>query len=66
MGDSMGADEFITAGLAALGIEADETELAVIGAAHAMIWPLILELFAFDASAAGPEPRPDLSRPPGA
>jgi hypothetical protein len=66
MGDLNGADDFIPAGLAALGVEADEIELAVIGAAHAMFWPAILELFAFDASAARPEPRPDLSQPPAA
>ncbi len=64
MGDSNRADDFIPAGLAALGVEADEVELAVMGAAQAMFWPPILDLFAFDASAARPEPRPDLSRPP--
>ena len=66
MGDSNRADDFIPAGLAALGLEADEVELAVIGAAHAMFWPPILDLFAFDTSAARPEPYPDLSRPPAA
>lgn len=66
MGDSNRADEFIPAALASLGVEADEIELAVIGAAHAMFWPPILELFALDTSAATPEPRPDLSRPPAA
>lgn len=58
------ADDFIPAGLAAFGLEADEIELAVIGAAHAMFWPPILELFALDVSEATPEPRPDLSLPP--
>ena len=33
------ADDFIPAGLASLGIEADEIELAVIGAAHQLFWP---------------------------
>jgi len=66
MGDSNRADEFIPAALASLGVEADEIELAVIGAAHAMFWPPILELYAFDTSAATPEPRPDLSQPPAA
>ena len=37
-------DDFIPAGLAAFGIEADEIELAVIGAAHQLFWPPILEL----------------------
>ena len=58
------ADDFILAGLASLGLEADEVELAVIGAAHAMLWPPILELFALDLSEAAPEPHPDLSQPP--
>jgi hypothetical protein len=64
MGDSNRADDFIPAGLASFGIEADEIELAVIGAAHAMFWPPIRELFALDTSAASPEPHPDLSRAP--
>jgi hypothetical protein len=58
------ADDFIPAGLASFGIEADEIELAVIGAAHAMFWPAILELLQLDAGAAVPEPRADLSQPP--
>jgi len=58
------ADDFIPAGLASLGLEADEVELAVIGAAHAMFWPPILELLALDVSEAIPEARPDLSKPP--
>ena len=66
MGDSNRGDDFIPAGLAALGIEADEIELAVMNAAQAMFWPPILELFDFDASAARPEPHPDLSRAPTA
>ncbi len=60
------AEDFIPAGLASLGLEADEIELAVIGAAHAMLWPPILELLALDLDAAEPEPRPDLSQPPPA
>ena len=66
MGDSNRADDFIPAGLASLGIEADEIELAVIGAAHAVFWPPIRELLELDLSAVTPEPRPDLSRPPAA
>jgi hypothetical protein len=60
------ADDFIPAGLASFGIEADEIELAVIGAAHAMFWPAILELLEFDAGDAVPERRADLSLPPAA
>ncbi len=58
------SDEFISAGLASLGIEADEIELAVMGAAHALFWPAILELLELDAGEVAPEPGPDLSRAP--
>jgi hypothetical protein len=58
------ADDFVPAGLASYGIEADEIELAVIGAAHAMFWPAILDFLALDAAGAAPEPRADLSLPP--
>jgi hypothetical protein len=58
------ADEFIPAGLAALGIEADEVELAVMNAAHQMFWPAILELLSLDTSEVEPERRPDFSKAP--
>lgn len=57
-------DDFIQAGLAAYGIEADEIELAVIRAAHEMFWPPILELLALDTGAVASEPAPDLSQAP--
>lgn len=57
-------DDFISAGLAAYGIEADEIELAVIGAAHQLFWPPILELIALDTSELPDEPNPDLSQAP--
>lgn len=57
-------DDFIQAGLAAYGIEADEIELAVIRAAHEMFWPPILGLLGMDISAAASEPAPDLSQAP--
>jgi hypothetical protein len=57
-------EDFIPAGLAALGIEADEIELAVIGAAHGLFWPPILELLALDTSAIPAERNPDLSKAP--
>jgi hypothetical protein len=57
-------DDFIPAGLAAFGIEADEIELAVIGAAHEMFWPPILELLAMDTSTVVAETNPDLSQAP--
>jgi hypothetical protein len=58
------ADKFIPAGLASFGIEADEVDLAVIGAAHAMFWPAILDLLELDLGDVVPEPSPDLSRAP--
>jgi hypothetical protein len=58
------ADEFIAAGLAAYGIEADEIELAVIGAAHRTFWPPILELLEFDTGEIPVERSPDLSQAP--
>jgi hypothetical protein len=57
------ADDFIPAGLASMGIEADEIELAVMGAAHSLFWPAILELLELDTDVA-PELDPDLSRAP--
>ena len=57
-------DDFIPAGLASFGIEADEIELAVIGAARQLFWPPILELVALDTSRLPAEPNPDLSQAP--
>jgi len=58
------ADDFISAGLAAYGIEADEIELAVIRAAHQTFWPPILELLALDTGEIPAERNPDLSQAP--
>jgi hypothetical protein len=58
------SDDFIPAGLAAYGIEADEIELAVIGAAHQTFWPPILELLELDTSQVPVERDPDLSQAP--
>ncbi len=58
------SDEFIRAGLASLGVDTDEVELAVMGAAHAMFWPAILELFELDTGDGAPERDQDLSRAP--
>ena len=57
-------DDFIPAGLGALGIEADEIEMAVIGAAHQLFWPPILELLSTDTSGIPVERDPDLSKAP--
>lgn len=59
-----GADDFIPAALAAYGVEADEIELAVMGAAHETLWPPIRELLELDTSAVAAEPGPDLSQAP--
>ncbi|HYG97441.1 MAG TPA: hypothetical protein VD741_10090 [Solirubrobacterales bacterium] len=64
MEHSTSADDFIPAGLAAYGIEADEIELAVIQAAHQTFWPPILELLALDTSGIPAERAPDLSQAP--
>jgi hypothetical protein len=61
---SNGADDFIHAALAAFGVEADEIELAVMGAAHAIFWPPILELLSLDTGGVAPEPVADLSQAP--
>jgi hypothetical protein len=58
------SDDFIPAGLAAYGIEADEIELAVIGAAHQTFWPPILELLQLDTSQVPAERDADLSQAP--
>jgi hypothetical protein len=58
------AEQFIPAGLASLGIEADEIDLAVINAAHKMFWPSILDLLALDLGELAPERAQDLSRAP--
>jgi hypothetical protein len=61
---STSANDFIPAGLAALGIEVDEVDLAVIGAVHGLLWPPILELLALDTEGIEPERCPDLSKAP--
>jgi hypothetical protein len=58
------AANFIPAGLAALGIEADEVDLAVLAALHGIFWPPIRVLLATDLSEVEPERNPDLSRAP--
>lgn len=58
------AEEFIPAGLASLGIEVDEVELAVMNAAHGMFWPAILDLLSLDTADVAPERNLDLSKAP--
>ena len=56
--------DFVAVGLASLGVEADELELAIMRAAHELYWPAIHGLLALDLSDAAPEADQDLSRAP--
>jgi len=64
MEPSESTEDFVAAGLAAMGIEADEVELAVARAAHELFWPPIQELLDLDTSGAPVDRVPDLSQPP--
>lgn len=57
-------EEFIASGLASLGIEADEIELAAIAGVHKVFGPPIRELIELDTSSVAPERSLDLSQPP--
>lgn len=56
--------EFIPAGLASLGIEADEVDLAVMAAVHGLLWSPLLELLELDTEDVNAERHPDMSRAP--
>jgi hypothetical protein len=58
------AADFIPSGLALLGIEADEVEIAVMGAFHQLLWEPLQEMLAIDTSELAPERNPDLSKAP--
>jgi hypothetical protein len=57
-------EAFVPNGLATLGIEADEVELAVMQATHTLYWPPIAALYEVDFSGVEPELGADMSRPP--
>jgi hypothetical protein len=59
-------EDIIAAGLASIGVEADETELAVIAGVDRVFGPPIRELVEFDVSAVTPERDLDLSQAPPA
>ena len=59
-------ESYVPSALASLGIEADEAELAVMAAAHALYWPEIVNLLSADLVRGEPEARPDMSRAPQA
>jgi hypothetical protein len=58
------SDDYLATGLAELGIEADEIDLAVARASHELFWPAIIELLALDLGDLEHEPCPDLSKAP--
>jgi hypothetical protein len=58
------SDDYIDGGLASLGVEVDEIERAVIGAAHELFWPGIRDLISLDLAEIEPERDPDLSAAP--
>jgi hypothetical protein len=58
------ADQFVPAGLAALGIEADEVDLAVMAAVHGLLWEPLLALLALDTEGVEPERLADMSEAP--
>ena len=57
-------EEFVASGVAALGIEADETDLAVLAGIHRVFGPAILQLIVFDAGTVLAERNLDLSQAP--
>jgi hypothetical protein len=57
-------EDFVAAGLASLGISADETELAVIAGVHGVFGPGIRHLIEFDTGEVQPEAELDLSVAP--
>ena len=58
------SEAFLTAGLATLGVEFDEIEMAVMSATHELYWPPIAQFLEIDLSAVEPEPKADMSRAP--
>jgi hypothetical protein len=57
-------DSFVPGGLASMGIEADEIELAVMRAAHDVYWPAIAGFVEVDLAGVEAESGADLSRAP--
>jgi hypothetical protein len=57
-------EEYVPGGLASLGLEVDEVDLAVLRVAHGIWWPTIRALLDTDLSAVELETDLDLSRGP--
>ncbi len=66
MDDSAVFEQFIRGGLGTFGIEPDDVDMAVIGAADAIWGPPMRALLAADLDGIAPEHNPDLSIPPQA
>jgi hypothetical protein len=64
MDEPESAKDFVSAGLASLGIEADEMELALIAGVHQVFWPPIQDLLALDTSDVELELPLDLAKAP--
>jgi hypothetical protein len=56
--------DYIESGLATLGLDAGEEEIAVIQAVHAIYGPPLDALMADGFDGSNPEPSADMSRPP--
>jgi hypothetical protein len=61
-----GLQSFLAGGFELAGIEADETELAVMAVAESIYRPHIEALLEADLDDVAPEPEIDLSQPPRA
>jgi hypothetical protein len=57
-------EDYVPGGLASLGIEVDEVDLAVIRVAHGIWWPALQGLLEADLSEVELEPGLDLSQAP--
>jgi hypothetical protein len=57
-------EAFVPSGLASLGIEADDVDLAVMRATHELYWPAIAGLLELDLSSVEPEIAADMSQAP--
>jgi hypothetical protein len=64
MPSSTSFEDYVPGGLAALGIELDEVDLAVLSVAHGVWWPQVQQLLETDFSEVRVEPRLDLSQSP--
>ena len=64
MATAADSEAFMATGLATLGIEFDETEMAVMAATHELYWPPIAQFLEIDLSGVEPEPIADMSRAP--